>query len=527
MEYCGAGELFDFIRDNHTKGELSKIVKSVSTQPQECQKTPNEWSLCVQSMFCQLVDTVSWMHSHGVVHLDLSLENTMLASVDKNQANIKIIDFGVARFFEAKDKFNEKVGKVGYMAPEVCRCYKYKVFACFYFYFFLCVSLMCRLNHFWWFFFHVFWICSLYSPFPPFSNIFRNELYVILIKDFFIIFLFFKGKVGKKKKALTDRKKSIGLVYAKKEYSPEKADIWCLGVMLFMMLIGAPPYEFASPTNPAFRFIISGRLRDVLAHWRRLPLVSADALSYLFLIINYFFWIKWALKRACICSHYYELFLQKKKKYVMESIFKPESERITMSELRRHKYVNLNSEKEKTESKTTPSLLTKKEEEQTKYSLSKPKVTQHYTNGNAQTLTIANEVIPIVTTKKAKDISQLLRSAVGVENMRSLMTTIEKSIEDTKKQSQLSSATSNENPKGEGVVDEDNKNNDQCLDELKQEEENKQPKKKHKKSNSTFLFVLFCFILFLQSRCTKFYHYYNNYFFFMFILFFFSVFHWS
>ncbi|ETO17756.1 Protein kinase domain containing protein, partial [Reticulomyxa filosa] len=118
MEYCGAGELFDFIRDNHTKGELSKIVKSAASQEQKCQTTSNEWSVCVQSMFRQLVDTVSWMHAHGVVHLDLSLENTMLSSIEKNQASIKIIDFGVAKFFKSNEKFSEKVGKVGYMAPE-------------------------------------------------------------------------------------------------------------------------------------------------------------------------------------------------------------------------------------------------------------------------------------------------------------------------------------------------------------------------------------------------------------------------
>ncbi|ETN99068.1 Protein kinase domain containing protein, partial [Reticulomyxa filosa] len=118
MEHCGAGELFDFIRDNHTKGELSKIVKSVSTQEQKCQKTPNPWSLCVQSLFRQLVSTVSWMHAKGVAHLDLSLENTMLASIIGNEAKIKIIDFGLAQHFTPNQKFKEKVGKVGYMAPE-------------------------------------------------------------------------------------------------------------------------------------------------------------------------------------------------------------------------------------------------------------------------------------------------------------------------------------------------------------------------------------------------------------------------
>jgi len=101
-------------------------------------------------------------------------------------------------------------------------------------------------------------------------------------------------------------------VYSQKEYLPEKADIWSLGVMLFVMLVGAPPYECPSLTNPAFRFIISGHLRDVLAHWKRLPLISSDALD------------------------------------VMEKIFKPESKRISMQELRQHKYVGLPEMNQKT-----------------------------------------------------------------------------------------------------------------------------------------------------------------------------------
>ncbi|ETO25813.1 calcium-dependent protein kinase [Reticulomyxa filosa] len=119
MEYCAAGELFDFIRDNHTKGKLNEVVKNASSQKQKCQDVPNQWSLYVQSIFRQLVDTVSWMHRHGVAHLDLSLENTMLASADKNQAKVKIIDFGLAQQLSPDQTFQEKVGKLGYMSPEV------------------------------------------------------------------------------------------------------------------------------------------------------------------------------------------------------------------------------------------------------------------------------------------------------------------------------------------------------------------------------------------------------------------------
>ena len=57
--------------------------------------------------------------------------------------------------------------------------------------------------------------------------------------------------------------------------------------MLFMMLIGAPPYQAPQPQNAAFNYFISGRIGDVLKHWKRLRLVTVDALDLLNKIIRY------------------------------------------------------------------------------------------------------------------------------------------------------------------------------------------------------------------------------------------------
>merc|ERR1712228_303183 len=68
-------------------------------------------------------------------------------------------------------------------------------------------------------------------------------------------------------------------VYNKMVYDSRKADVWSLGVMLFMMLVGAPPYKRATKRDAAFNYIINGMLSDVLKHWKRLRLISADALD--------------------------------------------------------------------------------------------------------------------------------------------------------------------------------------------------------------------------------------------------------
>eukprot|EP01084_Bolivina_argentea_P080246 145401_1 len=170
MEYCH-GELFDYISKNHTSTNYRQFIDKESTKKQVPMEQANEWVKSVAKMFKQICSTVQWMHSKGFCHLDMSLENSMIASRSKKYGNqVKIIDFGLAVYYPNNEFINNKrVGKTGYMAPEV---------------------------------------------------------------------------------------------YLRKKYDPRAADIWSLGVMLFMMLIGAPPYQIPSASNPAFNFIVNGRLRD-------------------------------------------------------------------------------------------------------------------------------------------------------------------------------------------------------------------------------------------------------------------------
>ena len=191
MECC-QGELFDFINHSH-KTTLRKFTEAQAMKRQIPMEKPNKWIKSVQSMFKQICLGVEWMHNAGFCHLDLSLENTMIA--DMKTMKVKIIDFGLAKKFE-NDNFiiQGRIGKVGYMCPEA---------------------------------------------------------------------------------------------YARKKYDARLADVYCLGIMLFMMLIGAPIYQQPHIQQPAFKYMINGKLSEILKHWKRLTIVTIDAIDLLNNILRY------------------------------------------------------------------------------------------------------------------------------------------------------------------------------------------------------------------------------------------------
>ena len=58
------------------------------------------------------------MHSYGVVHRDLKLENIMMSDQTDN-ALPKIVDFGLAKMIGPQEKADEPFGTLGYVAPEI------------------------------------------------------------------------------------------------------------------------------------------------------------------------------------------------------------------------------------------------------------------------------------------------------------------------------------------------------------------------------------------------------------------------
>ena len=56
-------------------------------------------------------------------------------------------------------------------------------------------------------------------------------------------------------------------------------DLWAAGVILFIMLVGLPPWEFAKRDDPRFCVVQKGGLRSMLVKWNRA--ISDDAADLL------------------------------------------------------------------------------------------------------------------------------------------------------------------------------------------------------------------------------------------------------
>jgi serine/threonine protein kinase len=97
MELVTGGELFDRIvaKGSYTENDAAGVI----------------FSLC---------DALNYMHQKKIVHRDLKPENILYAN-DKDEADIKVADFGLARVISSKEMMKTACGTPGYVAPEVLK----------------------------------------------------------------------------------------------------------------------------------------------------------------------------------------------------------------------------------------------------------------------------------------------------------------------------------------------------------------------------------------------------------------------
>ena len=98
MELCCGGDLSDRILD--AGGHCS-----------EESAVPMVW---------QILSSVAYMHSRGVIHRDIKPENFLFASEDRNSL-LKAIDFGLSDYCKEGDILGDIVGSPYFVAPEVLK----------------------------------------------------------------------------------------------------------------------------------------------------------------------------------------------------------------------------------------------------------------------------------------------------------------------------------------------------------------------------------------------------------------------
>ena len=124
MEACIGGELFDEVK---AVGQMSERR--------------------AQQLGWNVVSGMTYMHSLGVVHRDLKLENLLL---DAPNGNVKICDFGLAHVFKqrsdgsfATNKLTRCCGTAIYMPPEILASIPYDGFLADVWSFGVCLFAMC------------------------------------------------------------------------------------------------------------------------------------------------------------------------------------------------------------------------------------------------------------------------------------------------------------------------------------------------------------------------------------------------
>jgi len=96
MELCEGGDLMDYIMKNDFKISEQRAVKIIHS----------------------LSTALYYLHSYGIIHRDLKPDNILLVTKHED-SDIKIIDFGLAKFVGPTETCTENCGTLHYAAPEL------------------------------------------------------------------------------------------------------------------------------------------------------------------------------------------------------------------------------------------------------------------------------------------------------------------------------------------------------------------------------------------------------------------------
>lgn len=98
LEECTGGELFKVLKER-------RLDKKFYTEREAA------------VLFKQIMSAIIYCHNKGIYHRDLKPENLLF--YNKTQNILKLIDFGLSKYFKKSPKMKSMVGTICYMAPEI------------------------------------------------------------------------------------------------------------------------------------------------------------------------------------------------------------------------------------------------------------------------------------------------------------------------------------------------------------------------------------------------------------------------
>jgi len=179
LEFINGGELFERLEEIQSSNSPTGFDEPTA-----------------RHYFHQIASGLRYVHSFGIGHRDLSLEN-ILVGLD---GQCKIIDFG------------------------------------------MCVKLSPELS--------------------VASNALPLERTALTGQDYSNFLIPPDGVCGKKNYIAPE------IIIGTEPFSPCKVDVWALGVILFVLLVGSPPMDYACDLDLRFRMIASGQLGLLLEAWQ-------------------------------------------------------------------------------------------------------------------------------------------------------------------------------------------------------------------------------------------------------------------
>jgi len=112
MDLCEGGELFQLLTNTPSTRFCSRITSSTGRGFKEG---------VVRNMLVDMLSALKFIHEHGIVHRDLKLENFLFEErpTSMETMGLRLIDFGLSKYFEQDECIRNVVGSSYYMAPEV------------------------------------------------------------------------------------------------------------------------------------------------------------------------------------------------------------------------------------------------------------------------------------------------------------------------------------------------------------------------------------------------------------------------